>query len=54
MAGAAWEKLALKILGLPGGNGVIRRPYLFPDAAAERTMSDHIERLGVREWEGYR
>jgi 4-hydroxy-tetrahydrodipicolinate synthase len=52
MAGAAWEKLALKILGLPGGNGVIRRPYLFPDAQAEDAMRAELERLGVREWEG--
>jgi 4-hydroxy-tetrahydrodipicolinate synthase len=52
MAGAAWQKLALKILGLPGGNGVIRRPYLFPDAAAETAMSAELDRLGVREWEG--
>jgi len=52
MAGAAWEKLALKILGLPGGNAVIRRPYLFPDAAAEAKMAADLERLDVRSWEG--
>jgi len=52
MAGAAWEKLALKILGLPGGNGMIRRPYLFPDAEAEDRMRRRLDELGVREWEG--
>ncbi|NKQ56123.1 dihydrodipicolinate synthase family protein [Amycolatopsis sp. K13G38] len=51
MAGAAWEKLALKILGLPGGNGVIRRPYLFPDEQAEARMRTQLAELGVPAWE---
>jgi len=51
MAGAAWEKLALKILGLPGGNGVIRRPYLFPDERAEEAMRVKLVKLDVLAWE---
>lgn len=51
MAGASWEKLALKIMQLPGGNGVIRRPYLFPDAEAEAAMRAKLDMLDVAGWE---
>src|SRR5687768_8387152 len=35
--GARWQKMALKVFKLPGGEGGLRKPYLMPsDAEVER------------------
>lgn len=41
-----WSKLALQALGLPGGNGVVRPPYVYPfgDIAEIRGILDSIGR----------
>ncbi len=35
---ARWVKMALRVLGLPGGKGPLRRPYLMPAEAAQHEM----------------
>jgi 4-hydroxy-tetrahydrodipicolinate synthase len=50
-SGPRWEKTLLKLLGLPGGNGIIRRPYVLDPDEEERMRID-LERLDVRTWEG--
>jgi hypothetical protein len=35
--GARWQKMALKVFKLPGGEGGLRKPYVMPtDAEVER------------------
>lgn len=48
---ARWVKMGLKVLGLPGGNGVLREPYVLPGADALAEMSAGFERLQLRERE---
>lgn len=47
--GPRWAKMAAKILGLPGGNGVVRPPYLMPPASEFEAMAAALERLGIDE-----
>jgi 4-hydroxy-tetrahydrodipicolinate synthase len=49
---ARWVKMALKVLDLPAGNGVLRRPYLLPPEEAQREMAQAFEALRIREAEG--
>jgi 4-hydroxy-tetrahydrodipicolinate synthase len=49
--GPRWQKTALKVLGLPGGSGVVRGPYLPATADEEARMRLALDRLGVPEWE---
>jgi 4-hydroxy-tetrahydrodipicolinate synthase len=49
---ARWVKTALKVLDLPGGNGVLRRPYLLPPDEEQQDMLRAFERLHIRELEG--
>jgi 4-hydroxy-tetrahydrodipicolinate synthase len=49
---ARWAKMALKVLHLPGGNGVLRRPYLLPPEDEQRAMLDAFEALRIRQLEG--
>lgn len=49
---ARWVKMALKVLGLPAGNGVLRRPYLLPPEEEQREMARAFEALRIREIEG--
>lgn len=48
---ARWLKMALKVLDLPGANGVLREPYLLPGAGELASMGEAFERLDVRGWE---
>ncbi|HEV7680395.1 MAG TPA: dihydrodipicolinate synthase family protein [Candidatus Dormibacteraeota bacterium] len=49
---ARWVKMALKVLDLPAGNGVLRRPYLLPPESEQREMLHALEGLHIREAEG--
>ncbi len=49
---ARWVKMALKVLDLPAGNGVLRRPYLLPPESEQREMAAAFEALRIREIEG--
>jgi dihydrodipicolinate synthase/N-acetylneuraminate lyase len=49
---ARWAKMALKVLELPGGNGVLRRPYLLPPEDDQRRMGEAFSVLGIQEIEG--
>jgi 4-hydroxy-tetrahydrodipicolinate synthase len=49
---ARWVKMALKVLHLPAGNGVLRRPYLLPPEDEQAEMARAFERLHIRELEG--
>jgi 4-hydroxy-tetrahydrodipicolinate synthase len=48
---ARWLKMGLKVLNLPGSNGVLREPYVLPDQAQIGEMSEAFTRLGVEEME---
>ena len=48
---ARWLKMGLKVLGLPGENGVLREPYLLPDAGQLAEMKAGFDRLRVDEIE---
>lgn len=48
---ARWAKTAMKVLGLPAGNGVLRRPYLLPPEDEQRRMADDIRALRIPELE---
>jgi 4-hydroxy-tetrahydrodipicolinate synthase len=48
---ARWVKMGLKVLDLPGGNGVIREPYVLPGADALAEMSAGFDALGLAERE---
>jgi 4-hydroxy-tetrahydrodipicolinate synthase len=47
-ANPRWVKMAMKVLNLPGGNGVLREPYLLPPAAELDEMARAFEKLGLR------
>jgi 4-hydroxy-tetrahydrodipicolinate synthase len=49
---ARWVKMALKVLGLPAGNGVLRRPYLLPPDEEQRDMARAFAALRIAEIEG--
>jgi len=49
---ARWVKMAMKVLDLPGGNGMIREPYVLPPPAELEAMSQAFERLNIRRSEG--
>jgi hypothetical protein len=46
-ANARWIKMAMKALGLPGGNGVLRPPYLLPDQSQLDEMAQMLDRFGL-------
>ena len=47
-APARWVKMAMKVLDLPGGNGVLREPYLLPPASELEEMARAFEKFGLR------
>jgi dihydrodipicolinate synthase/N-acetylneuraminate lyase len=49
---ARWVKMALQVLDLPAGNGVLRRPYLLPPESERAEMARAFEALRIREAEG--
>jgi 4-hydroxy-tetrahydrodipicolinate synthase len=49
---ARWVKMAMKVLDLPAGNGVLRRPYLLPPEAEQEEMHRALEALHIRDLEG--
>jgi 4-hydroxy-tetrahydrodipicolinate synthase len=49
---ARWVKMAMKVLALPGGNGVIREPYVLPPAAELEEMARAFHKLDIRRSEG--
>ena len=49
---ARWIKMALKVLDLPGGNGVIREPYVLPGEADQKKMADQFAAMGLKQLEG--
>jgi 4-hydroxy-tetrahydrodipicolinate synthase len=49
---ARWVKMALHVLDLPAGNGVLRRPYLLPPEAEQADMARAFADLRIRELEG--
>jgi 4-hydroxy-tetrahydrodipicolinate synthase len=51
---ARWVKMAMKVLGLPGGDGGLRKPYLMPPPTELDEMAAAFERLGIRRLEGLR
>ena len=48
---ARWVKMGLRVLGMPGGNGAIREPYLLPDEDQLAQMRREFDRLGVEAME---
>ena len=48
---ARWAKMGLRVLGLPGGNGVLREPYLLPGEDQLAEMRREFDRLGVEAFE---
>jgi 4-hydroxy-tetrahydrodipicolinate synthase len=48
---ARWIKMGLKVLDLPGRNGVLREPYLLPEPGQLDEMKAAFDRLGVAEME---
>jgi 4-hydroxy-tetrahydrodipicolinate synthase len=48
---ARWIKMGLLVLGGPGGNGVLREPYVLPPAAEIDRMRELFDRLRVAEIE---
>jgi len=44
---ARWAKMGLRVLGLPGCNGVLREPYLLPGEDQLAEMRREFDRLGV-------
>jgi dihydrodipicolinate synthase/N-acetylneuraminate lyase len=49
---ARWVKMGLKVLDMPGGNGVLREPYVLPGADQLAAMGAEFQKLGVRKREG--
>jgi dihydrodipicolinate synthase/N-acetylneuraminate lyase len=49
---ARWVKMALHVLDLPAGNGVLRRPYLLPPESEQAEMAQAFDALRIREAEG--
>jgi dihydrodipicolinate synthase/N-acetylneuraminate lyase len=48
-SGARWQKMALKVLKLPGGAGGLRLPYLMPPDDEVERFADGLFRLGLPE-----
>ncbi|HEV8297906.1 MAG TPA: dihydrodipicolinate synthase family protein [Acidimicrobiales bacterium] len=48
---ARWVKMALKVLGLPGGNGQLRKPYLLPPDEDQQAMAAAFDAIGLRQLE---
>lgn len=48
---ARWVKMGLMVLDLPGGNGVVREPYVLPDVAQLDEMRRAFDALRVKEVE---
>jgi dihydrodipicolinate synthase/N-acetylneuraminate lyase len=46
---ARWVKMALRVLGLPGGNGGLRRPYLMPEEPELRALRTALLGLDLAE-----
>jgi 4-hydroxy-tetrahydrodipicolinate synthase len=44
-----WIKMALRVLALPGGTGVPRRPYLMPEEAVLTRFAEGLAALGIPE-----
>jgi dihydrodipicolinate synthase/N-acetylneuraminate lyase/catechol-2,3-dioxygenase len=44
-----WVKMAMRVLGLPGGAGGLREPYSLPDATELQRFADGLARLGLPE-----
>jgi hypothetical protein len=44
--------MAMKVLDLPAGNGVLRRPYLLPPEEEQKEMLSALEALHIRDLEG--
>jgi dihydrodipicolinate synthase/N-acetylneuraminate lyase len=47
--GARWQKMALRLLKLPGGEGGLRKPYLMPSDDELRRFADGLLKLGLPE-----
>ena len=47
--GARWQKMALKVFKLPGGEGGLRRPYLMPSDAEVERFTTGLLALGLTE-----
>jgi 4-hydroxy-tetrahydrodipicolinate synthase len=44
---ARWVKMGMRVLGLPGGSGVLREPYLLPPTSELDEMSKAFRDLGL-------
>jgi dihydrodipicolinate synthase/N-acetylneuraminate lyase len=49
---ARWVKMGLQVLQMPGGNGILRPPYLLPSSAERRQMADAFVAMNLTELEG--
>lgn len=49
---ARWAKMGLKALCLPGGNGVLRPPYMLPPQADQDELAAALAELGIPELAG--
>ena len=47
-ANPRWIKMAMKVLDLPGGNGVLRPPYLLPDQTELDELARALDAFGLR------
>jgi hypothetical protein len=47
--GARWQKMALKVFKLPGGEGGLRKPYLIPNDAEVERFTTGVLALGLAE-----
>ena len=47
--GARWQKMALRVLKLPGGEGGLRLPYLMPPDDEVQRFADGLLKLGIPE-----
>ena len=47
--GARWQKMALKVFKLPGGEGGLRKPYLMPSDAEVERFTTGLLALGLAE-----
>ncbi|MDB5923161.1 MAG: hypothetical protein JWN13_2097 [Betaproteobacteria bacterium] len=47
--GARWQKMALKVFKLPGGEGGLRKPYLMPSDAEVERFTNGLLALGLAE-----
>ena len=47
--GARWQKMALKVFKLPGGEGGLRKPYLMPSDAEVERFTTGLLALGLTE-----